>query len=36
MEVPHVFQASAPELDEVSAALARTGAFLQANLQLAQ
>jgi hypothetical protein len=37
----HVFQASAPELDEgnageASAALARTGAFLQAHLQLAQ
>jgi acetyl esterase/lipase len=30
--VPHVFQASAPE----HAALARTGAFLQAHLQLAE
>jgi hypothetical protein len=30
-----VFQASAPELDEANAALARTGAFLQAHLQLA-
>jgi epsilon-lactone hydrolase len=30
----HVFQASAPELDEANAALARTGAFLQAQLQL--
>jgi monoterpene epsilon-lactone hydrolase len=34
-EVGHVFQASAPELDEAEAALARTGAFLQAYLQLA-
>jgi acetyl esterase/lipase len=34
--VPHVFQASAPELDEATAALARTGAFLQAHLQLAE
>ena len=34
--VPHVFQASAPELDEANAALARTGAFLQAHLQLAE
>jgi epsilon-lactone hydrolase len=34
-EVPHVFQASAPELDEGNAALARTGVFLQAHLQLA-
>ena len=34
--VPHVFQASAPELDEGNAALARTGAFLQAQMQLAQ
>ena len=33
-EVGHVFQASAPELDEAEAALARTGAFLQAYLQL--
>ena len=32
----HVFQASAPELDEANAALARTGAFLQAHLQLAE
>jgi acetyl esterase/lipase len=29
---PHVFQASAPDLDEANAALARTGAFLQAHL----
>jgi epsilon-lactone hydrolase len=34
--VPHVFQASAPELDEANAALARTGAFLQAHLELAE
>jgi epsilon-lactone hydrolase len=34
-EVGHVFQASAPDLDEAEAALARTGAFLQAYLQLA-
>lgn len=34
-EVGHVFQASAPELDEAEAALTRTGAFLQAHLQLA-
>jgi epsilon-lactone hydrolase len=34
-EVGHVFQASAPELDEADAALARTGAFLRAYLQLA-
>jgi acetyl esterase/lipase len=33
-EVGHVFQASAPELDEAEAALTRTGAFLQAHLQL--
>jgi epsilon-lactone hydrolase len=33
--VPHVFQASAPELDEANGALARTGAFPQAHLQLA-
>lgn len=33
-EVGHVFQASAPELDEADAALARTGAFLGAYLQL--
>jgi epsilon-lactone hydrolase len=39
--MPHVFQTSAadpasgPQLDEASAALARTGAFLQAHLQLA-
>ena len=32
----HVFQASAPELDEANAALTRTGAFLQAHLQLAE
>ncbi len=31
----HVFQASAPELDEAEAALARTGAFLQTHLELA-
>ncbi len=31
----HVFQASAPELDEANAALGRTGVFLQAHLQLA-
>jgi epsilon-lactone hydrolase len=35
-EVPHVFQASAPELDEANAALARTGAFLRAHLQIAE
>ena len=35
-EVPHVFQASAPELDEANAALARTGAFLQAHTRFAQ
>jgi acetyl esterase/lipase len=29
---PHVFQASAPEAQEANAALARTGAFLQAQL----
>ena len=34
-EVGHVFQASAPELDEAEAALARTGAFLQTYLELA-
>ena len=34
--VPHVFQASAPELDEANAALARTGAFLRTHLQLAE
>jgi monoterpene epsilon-lactone hydrolase len=34
-EVGHVFQASAPELDEAEAALTRTGAFLQAYLRLA-
>jgi acetyl esterase/lipase len=34
--VPHVFQAFAPELHEANAALARTGAFLQAHLQLAE
>lgn len=34
--VPHVFQASAPELDEANAALVRTGAFLQAHPQLAE
>jgi hypothetical protein len=34
--VPQVFQASAPELDEANAALARTGAFLQSHLQLAE
>jgi epsilon-lactone hydrolase len=34
--VPHVFQASAPELDAANAALARTGAFLRAHLQLAE
>jgi epsilon-lactone hydrolase len=33
-EVGHVFQASAPELDEAEAALTRTGAFLQAYLPL--
>jgi epsilon-lactone hydrolase len=35
-EVGHVFQASAPELEEAEAALARTGAFLQAYVQLAE
>jgi monoterpene epsilon-lactone hydrolase len=35
-EVPHVFQAAAPELEEAEAALTRTGAFLQAHLQLAE
>jgi acetyl esterase/lipase len=35
-EVGHVFQASAPELDKAEAALTRTGAFLQAYLQLAE
>jgi monoterpene epsilon-lactone hydrolase len=35
-EVPHVFQAAAPELEEAEAALIRTGAFLQAHLQLAE
>jgi epsilon-lactone hydrolase len=34
-KVGHVFQASAPELHEAEAALTRTGAFLQAYLQLA-
>jgi monoterpene epsilon-lactone hydrolase len=34
--VAHVFQASAPELDAANAALARTGAFLQPHLQLAE
>jgi hypothetical protein len=34
-EVGHVFQASAPELDEAEAALTRTGAFLQSYLQIA-
>jgi monoterpene epsilon-lactone hydrolase len=34
--VPHVFQASAPELDQANAALARTGTFLQAHLQLTE
>jgi epsilon-lactone hydrolase len=33
---PHVFQASAPELDEANAALAGTGAFLRTHLQLAE
>ncbi|HEY3944610.1 MAG TPA: hypothetical protein VGL78_05250 [Solirubrobacteraceae bacterium] len=33
---PHVFQAFAPELGEANAALARTGPFLQAHLQLAE
>jgi monoterpene epsilon-lactone hydrolase len=33
-EVGHVFQASAAELDEAEAALARPGAFLRANRQL--
>ena len=33
---PHVFQAFAPELGEANAALARTGTFLQAHLQLAE
>jgi epsilon-lactone hydrolase len=33
--VGHVFQASAPELHEAEAALARTGAFLRAHLQRA-
>jgi len=33
-EVGDVFQASAPELEEAEAALTRTGAFLQAHLQL--
>ena len=33
---PHVFQASAPELAEANAALARTGAFLRAHLQPAE
>jgi monoterpene epsilon-lactone hydrolase len=35
-EVGHVFQASAPELGKAEAALVRTGAFLQAYLQLAE
>jgi acetyl esterase/lipase len=30
--MPHVFQASAPELDEANAALERTGAFLRSHL----
>jgi monoterpene epsilon-lactone hydrolase len=34
-EAAHVFQASAPELDAAVAALARTGAFLQAHLGVA-
>ncbi len=33
--VPHVLQASAPELDETHAALARTGTFLRVHLQAA-
>jgi acetyl esterase/lipase len=34
-EMPHVFQASAPELPEAVAALDRTGAFLRSHLDLA-
>jgi hypothetical protein len=30
--MPHVFQASAPELAEATAALERTGAFLRSRL----
>jgi epsilon-lactone hydrolase len=33
--MPHVFQASAPELAEANAALARTGAFLRSRFDLA-
>ena len=35
-ECPTSFQASAPELDEANAALARTKAFVQAQLRLAE
>jgi monoterpene epsilon-lactone hydrolase len=34
-DVGHVFQASAPELHEAETALARTGAFLKAYVELA-
>jgi acetyl esterase/lipase len=34
-DAAHVFQASAPELEEAVVALTRTGAFLQAHLKLA-
>jgi hypothetical protein len=34
-ELGHVFQASAPGVNVADAALARTGAFLRAYLQLA-
>jgi epsilon-lactone hydrolase len=34
-DAAHVFQASAPELEEAVVALRRTGAFLQAHLKLA-
>jgi monoterpene epsilon-lactone hydrolase len=33
--MPHVFQASAPELAEANAALERTGAFLRSRFDLA-
>jgi hypothetical protein len=33
--MPHVFQASAPELLEADAALERTGVFLRSRLGLA-
>jgi acetyl esterase/lipase len=32
-DMPHVFQASAPELTEADAALERTGAFLRSRLR---